>query len=64
MGSALQVIDETAKEPNHPPSTRGSGVAIDYDHKHLSPTGLSESPGSDPAECQPLNQFKIETRRF
>ena len=45
MGSPLQVIDETAKEPNHPLSTRGSGVAIDDDQKHLSPTGLSESPG-------------------
>ena len=45
VGSALQVIDETAMEPNHPLSTRGSGVAIDDDQKHLSPTGLSESPG-------------------
>ena len=45
MGSPLQVIDETAKEPNHPLSTRGSGVAIDYDYEHLSPTGLSKSPG-------------------
>jgi hypothetical protein len=45
MGSALQVIDETAKEPHCALSTRGPGVSIDDDQEHLSPTGLSESPG-------------------
>ncbi len=44
VGSALQVIDETAKEPNRALSTHGSGVAIDDDQEHLSPTGLLESP--------------------
>ena len=43
-GSALQVIDETAMEPNGALSTRGSGFPIDDVQEHLGPTGLLESP--------------------